>query len=296
MTVAELLADFEKYYFPTLSPNTQAGYKTNIHNHILPYIGNCDVMSVDRDLLDWFCDILVPLSNTSICYVLATLRSAYSWARRQHFFTSTALETYDFPRHDRPMITVYSDSEMLTLRRACSTLTPISVAVRLALCYGLRRGEILGLSDSSVDFFTPMLFIQRSVVYRSGDPIVTDGKTYSARRGVLLDLADRDFLRSFDQRPSNRFGYFLRDFDGSTYTQNRLYRDYVRLLDDCHLRRIRFHDLRHSYATYMMRHGVNSKIVSSTMGHSSVKVTLDLYSWADTSQQAACLNALKALG
>ena len=56
---------------------------------------------------------------------------------------------------------------------------------------------------------------------------------------------------------------------------------------------IRFHDLRHSYATLMLAKGVNAKIVSAVLGHSGVGVTLDIYSHPDVQMQQACLQAFK---
>ena len=55
---------------------------------------------------------------------------------------------------------------------------------------------------------------------------------------------------------------------------------------------IRFHDLRHSYATLMLKKGINPKIVSSVLGHSGVGITLDIYSHPDVSMQQRCLEVL----
>ena len=55
---------------------------------------------------------------------------------------------------------------------------------------------------------------------------------------------------------------------------------------------MRFHDLRHNYATYMYRHGVNVKTISTVLGHSSVKITMDIYAHPDLDIQRSCLQVL----
>ncbi|MBQ9802654.1 MAG: tyrosine-type recombinase/integrase, partial [Clostridia bacterium] len=78
------------------------------------------------------------------------------------------------------------------------------------------------------------------------------------------------------------------DYEGSPKTLDL---NFKRFMDLNNLPVIRFHDLRHSYATFMLYKGVNPKIVCNVLGHSSVKVTLDLYSHPDVSMQAVCLDA-----
>src|SRR5450631_1255119 len=75
-----------------------------------------------------------------------------------------------------------------------------------------------------------------------------------------------------------RFITSVAQFDGQPLQPRRLTHEWTRLLKDCDLPRIRFHDLRHAHATHLLSSGVHPKIASERLGHSKVGITMDLYS------------------
>lgn len=285
-------SEFVKHYLPTLASNTRSGYLVNLNLHLIPYLGDREVDDISFDDLDLLQkQLLSDLSPRSVRYVFMTLWSCLRWARSRGLYAGHIYVDYKLPRFLSFRPDVLSDDQMCILFDQFSGFRPVDICVRLAAAYGLRRGEILGLKISDIDFTAPALYVRRSLVWRNGLPVWSDGKTSSASRGILLSPEDADRLCRFDDRPAHDQHLFIRKDSGSTYTQSMLRTDFMRDLDAAKLPPVRFHDLRHSFASFMMRHGVNPKVVSSSMGHSSVSVTLSLYSWADLQSQSALLDA-----
>ena len=85
-------------------------------------------------------------------------------------------------------------------------------------------------------------------------------------------------------------GEFICDISASKLNYN-----FKKLLEDNNFKKMRFHDLRHSYATLMLAKNINPKIVQTVLGHSKIDTTLDIYSHEDLSLQANCINVWKYL-
>ena len=138
------------------------------------------------------------------------------------------------------------------------------------------------------------LYIRRTVSYDHGLK-VTPCKN-RRQRVILIDPDVAKRLRLYDEeRPRNPDGWFIRKADGSNVNPNSITKHFHKLRKRIGLPHIRFHDLRHSYATLMMENDVHPKTVQQILGHSSVKVTLDLYSHATVNQQQAALEVIRKI-
>ena len=284
MTLYELAADFTANYMRVrLRPSTERGYTVNLNTHILPRLGDVLVQDLTADDLDELtAELALTLSNKSIIYVHATLRKMLSYALKRGYILRSPYGTYDLPRVEQFRYNVWKEQDIhLALHLIAGT--EIEIPVTLALCYGLRRGECLGLIPSlDLDRRNNVLHIQRTRSVERGGLIVTPCKTKHSNRHILLQPKHARMIANchpgsyaFPHSPTildNKFKKFTKKHN---------------------LPQIRFHDLRHSYATFMLYKGVNPKIVSTVLGHSSVKVTLDLYSHPDIDMQRICLAAFQ---
>lgn len=288
MTLHNLAADFTKNYMQTrLQASTMRGYTVNLNNHILPRLGDITPQELTADDLDELtAELRGTLSNKSIIYVHATLRKMLAYALKRGYIEKSPYGTYDLPRVNAYRYNIWREEELLTALHQIKG-TNIEIPVTMALCYGLRRGECLGLIPSlDLDAKNNVLHVQRSRSVERGGLIVTPCKTKHSNRHILLKPEhSRLLLRSC---LPGQYAY-----DASPKTLDNNFKKFMELNN---LPLIRFHDLRHSYATYMLYKGVNPKIVSGVLGHSSVKVTLDLYSHPDVSMQSVCLDAFGTLG
>lgn len=292
MTLFELATDFDENYIARrLKLTTADGYRRNMRKHILPYLGPIDVEMIGYSNIDSLVKILEQqgLSNTTVIYVLATLRKMYSYAFKRGYCAINPLILYDFPRRDRYNYRVLAEDQVKQLLEGTSCRTDY-IAYMLAVRYGLRRGEILGLKDEDVN--AGRVYVMRTRAVVSGKEVVSTPKNGRFR---VIKLTEGDFkiIRAYQYaRRMNVDGYLLRSERGAAVSPAILDKHFRTQLRRLGLPAIRFHDLRHTYATIMLSHGVNPKIVSSVLGHSDIGITLDLYSHYSVDMQDACLAVL----
>ena len=282
---------YNNYCLINLKPTTCNGSRVNIENHIIPYIGALDADKITVDDVDELMEELFAkgLSKRSVRYVLAVLRKAFEFGMKRGYVQKNIIAVVDMPVPSRYAHTVWSDEEV---QRALSCVYScdfkedyVLPAVLLSLHYGLRRGEVLGLRWS--DFSKGSFKVCRTMTYINNKFVVTTPKN-GKFRSIMISDDDYKYLLAFHQRTvANKDGYLIRKSDGTSPTQLSV--TFKKFIRQNKLPDIRYHDLRHTYATYMLRHGVHPKIVSSVLGHSSIDITLDLYSHADISMQKACI-------
>ncbi|MDP9266351.1 MAG: site-specific integrase [Chloroflexota bacterium] len=166
----------------------------------------------------------------------------------------------------------------------------------LAVSSGMRQGEILALRWSDLDLDRASAQIQRSIQFLPGDRYVfTPPKTTKSRRKVELTKTvvaalRRHRARQIAERLASAGGWadldlVFADEAGGPTSPDRVRWAFQRVLKDAGLPRIRFHDLRHTAATLLLGCGVHPKIVSEMLGHSTIAITLDLYSHVTPTMQ-----------
>jgi integrase len=162
------------------------------------------------------------------------------------------------------------------------------VAVLLGVLCGLRRGEITALKWKSVDLERGQLSIEESTEQTRDGTRSKETKSGRAR-AVALPLFVADELSRHKVRQAEellKLGirisgdcHIVAQEDGRPVQPNSVTHEFVRILGAAaDLPRVRFHDLRHSHATHLLASGIHPKIAQERLGHSSVGITLDLYS------------------
>ncbi|WP_400942002.1 site-specific integrase [Lysinibacillus sp. NPDC086135] len=175
-------------------------------------------------------------------------------------------------------------------------------ALLAALC-GLRRGEILALRWRDVDLENGSLSIRESAEEVGKDVRYKETKSGKART-VAFGSTVREELKShkiaqaeeqlkLGMRPEAN-SFVVAQIDGKPLKPTSLTHEWVRLVAKTSLPRIRFHDLRHSHATQLLAAGVHPKIASERLGHSTIGITLDLYSHVMPGMQANAVEQVDA--
>lgn len=287
MTLADLAEEFDRNYMQTrLRASTIRGYQVNLKKHFLPFYGQTEVSSLTVEHLDNLTAILKKtLSNKSIVYVHSTVRKMFAYAIKRGYVGKTPYDLFDLPKVGRYHYRTLDRAEMKRMLQLCKG-TEIEVPVTLALCYGLRRGECLGVIPAEdLDRNARILHIQRTRSTEHGKEVCTPCKTEQSNRTILLSEEHANWLYGFQ--------------NGKAYAcpmlPRHLEKTFERFLQRNGFPKIRFHDLRHTYATFMLEQGVNAKIVSTVLGHSTVSITLDIYSHPSVRMQAPCLEAFRLL-
>lgn len=192
--------------------------------------------------------------------------------------------------------------EISRLLERCSTLDEFGPAIAIACCTGLRAGELLGLQWGDVDLAGKRLHVQRAMRrVRGQGKVCGPPKTASSVRVVRMMA---DVVPFFEQQrrwqrditgywPANEAPLFTQHMGGPLDHSN-LYRAFVAVLDELGLPRIRFHDSRHSFATWALSAGVPVKVVSEALGHANPTITMTVYQHVLPDMQEAGMGLMSA--
>lgn len=182
-----------------------------------------------------------------------------------------------------------------------------TLAVRLGLGAGLRNEEAVGLHWEDVDLDRGYLHIRRALTNAGGKNTEKEPKTRAGRRDIPIDSDLMARLRRWAQEqfgtedPRELHGvYVLADKDGEPMSHCTLIHKFATFAQDCHIigttgTPATYYSLRHTYATTMLRAGVDPKTVASLMGHSSVAMTLNVYASTDPAAKAAAGKVVEKL-
>ncbi len=163
----------------------------------------------------------------------------------------------------------------------------------LAATSGMRRSELAGADRELLDLNAGTLRIEDTRVVVAGQAIDSDGKSNSGVRTISLDPFTVDLVRRYlavldDERAAFGAGYdtshssLMRFEDGRRLHADTVTRRFNRLVDLAGVRRIRLHDVRHTYATLALDSGVHAKIVSDRIGHAHEGITVQIYGHRST--------------
>lgn len=162
--------------------------------------------------------------------------------------------------------------------------------IYFAINTGMRRGEILGLRWSDVDFESRLVSVRQTVQRVNDQGIIfkQTAKTDGSRRTIAISATVDETLQKFKRRQTKNkllHGPFYQDHDlvfsnenGTPLDPDGLSRGFRRIVKSLDIPEVRFHDLRHSHATLLMQQGEHPKVISERLGHSSITITMDLYS------------------
>jgi integrase len=173
----------------------------------------------------------------------------------------------------------------------------------LALNTGMRQGELLALKWDDVDLERGLLRVRRTLTHADKAFVLGEPKTKNSRRTIMLTTSAVAALRvhlSRQQEEIERMGslyqpgglIFATEAGTIINPSNLRNRSLKPLLKRAGLRAIRFHDLRHTCATLLLSKNINSKVVSEMLGHSSISITLDIYSHLLPDMQEKAAQAL----
>ncbi len=300
----DLLIDWLDVYSYKLSRNTYNGYCVNVYKHIIPNIGHIKVSELEPlDIEFMYRDLISSgLSSTTVLYVHNTLRSCFTFSFKKRMISDNIMNYVDSPKKRNFKPNVLTADEISSLLTVSKDL-PVFLPIVLALFLGLRRGEVLGLKWSDVDFNNKSIAIQRTLTrYKNDEYVLSDVKTSNSERVLLLPDSVLDILKFENNRCLHIrkviFGYnpndlIITDAKGDFFSPNVLDNNFKFVLSKAGItKRIRFHDLRHTNATLLLKNNIPAKIVSSMLGHSSVGITLDIYSHVLTNMQEPAVTVL----
>jgi integrase len=228
------------------------------------------------------------LSAKTVRNTHVVLRKALADAERLGLVPRNAAAAAKAPTARRPEFTTWSSDDVKQFFAAVHDDRLYALFVLLATT-GLRRGEALGLRWRDVDFDAGQLAVVQTLTTVGSETLISQPKSQRSRRTVYLDSETISVLKEHRRRQREDqlavgagwdrvSDLVFRDELGGSIHPDWLSREFRRLVAVAGAPCIRLHDLRHTHATLALKAGVHPKVVSERLGHSSIAITLDLYS------------------
>ena len=296
---------FEAYAKVKVRPSSHQTYKGYIENHIKPNIGDIPIEKLTSLQLQKFYRLLltegrVPriesekqpkgLSAKTVRNINQIISSALNLAIEQRLILTNPADACALPKLEhREMKTLPVEQLTSFLREAKES--GVFEMYYIELATGLRRGELLGLKWSDIDLEHGSLRVQRQIARIDGEIVEAPLKTKNAYRTLPLSADAIDVLKTQKKKCGNS-QYVFPSPTGGPISPDSVLHMLHRVLKRAGLPKVRFHDLRHTFATLALQNGVDIKTVSGMLGHFSAGFTLDTYAHVTTAAQKEAANTM----
>ena len=230
------------------------------------------------------------LSDSVVRKVHMLLHQALDAAVREHLIPNNPTNGTTIPKCNYAEKQILCDSQLDTFLEAIKEEKYWCDFFYTEIMTGLRRGEICGLKWSDLDIDTGKLCIQRSVSIKKGGGVnIGETKTDKGVRSITLPKSVIEMLRIRQKSAISEWIFPNLLNPELPISPAAVYRKLKAILKRAELPMIRFHDLRHTFATHAMQGGVDAKTLSGILGHTNASFTLDTYTHvtADMQQNAS---------
>ncbi len=289
LTVGEHLHNWLEGYVKTkCSHRTLDSHACIVENHLVPELGHIPLKQLQPQAIQaYYGKACEKLSGRSVHYHRRILSQSLKYAVRQGYLGRNPCEFVDPP---------------LSRKRAMRTLTPYEVEVLLdkarenhyypviytAVSTGLRQAELLGLRWRDIDLDMLSISVSQVLYKRKGICEFKEPKTSHSRRRVAMTPKLALFLRGYKAERELLYwqlgqglaldSLVFGNIEGKPLDPSVLSHDFAKIVKRAGLQNVRFHDLRHTFASLMLLRGAKPKVISEALGHASVAFTMDTYS------------------
>ena len=290
---------FELYAKPHIRPSTMNYYHRNIEQHIIPAIGDIPLNKLTTRDLQKLCNDLQSngrlrkvqkkekpgLSNSTVRGIHMMLHNALDRAMKEKLILSNPTENCIIPKIEKQEMKILRPDPISSYLNAAERRNALPMFY-LELVSGLRKGELTALLWSDLDIQNRTISVSKQYVKNpNGELALTRPKTETSVRKVSIPQEAVDLLISeHDKHPDNPY-MFPSPITGEMYYPDSIVNLHKKILKDAGLPHIRFHDLRHTFATLALQNGVDVKTVSSMLGHYDAGFTLRTYTHATRQMQ-----------
>lgn len=299
-TVAEWLRLwYELYAEPNVRPTTAASYRRNIELHVIPHIGDIKLNRLtSRELQKFYKDLLENgrlreaqkeknpgLSNSTVRGIHMMLHNALDRAVRERLILRNPTEDCIIPKLEKKEMKILRPEDIKAYLAAAER-RGILPMFYLELVSGVRKGELVALLWDDLDIELRTISVSKQALSRPGGEIVVNRpKTENSIRAISIPQEAVDLLVEEHQKHPDNPYMFPSPKTGGMYYPDSVVNLHKKLLQDAGLGYIRFHDLRHTFATMALQNGVDVKTVSAMLGHYDAGFTLRTYTHATRQMQ-----------
>ena len=295
----------------TVKLTTYASYEMMATRIIIPYFETLNIKLKElttEDIQEFYSAQLERVSANTVIHYHAVIHRALKYAVKIKTIQSNPAVNVERPRKEKFIGSFYDKKEINTLFDIIQD-HPLEVAIKLAAFYGLRREEIIGLKWTAIDFENNTLTIQHTVTECNLDgkhiEVASDtAKTDSSLRTMPLVTNFREMLLAKKEKQEHYrklcgrsyckeyLDYIFVNEMGERWKPRYLSDGFKRILEQNGLRRIRFHDLRHTCASLLLANNVPMKKIQEWLGHSDFSTTANIYAHLDYQSKISSAEAM----
>ena len=280
-----------------IKPTSLASYRNKIENHILPYLKNIPYTELTAADLEQFKinKLSEGFSSSYVSTMVVIIKSASKYVSQMYDCQDPFITVKSPKIHKKPAKLLSADQQT-KFAQACLRSGLPGLGCFMSLFLGLRIGEICGLKWENIDFTTSTLSVRNNVqrvTYEDGTSsvIVLPPKTYTSVRDIPLPQFVVDVLRKY-QRSGNIFVITGK----KKPTEPRAFTYHFKaILKKAGLPSVKYHSLRHAFASNFLRQTGDVKSLSEILGHSNAEITLKVYVHTSMEQKMSGMEKMAAL-
>lgn len=291
------------YALQNVASQTYSNYELIIRVHLIPSLGNYKLEKLTSTIVQSYYTNLKEnseLSNTSINYIHRILNHALKQAVKWQIITRNPCEATQPPRKDKYIALVLDNKEIDVLLEACKG-TPIYTPVIIALTTGMRLAEIAALQWKDINFDKKNIYINNTLQNIDRELVLKPTKNASSRRTVYmmellvehLKLLKTSMESNLNDSKTIDVQFVCAWEDFRPKDPHYISKKFRKIKSSLNITQIRFHDLRHTHATMLLKEGIHPKIVADRLGHSQISITLDTYSHVIPNMQKSAIEELE---
>ena len=288
----------DEYMMFTLRESTLESYGCLIRNQVKPFIGSKPLSALTTSEMQKFYNKIKKegrvrehpihgkaLADSMVRGIHMMLHEALDMAVKERLIVKNPTNGTTVPKCNYAEKQVLVDSQLDTFLAAIEAYPEWVDFFYTEVMTGLRKGEICGLKWSDVDFDSGKLRVQRAVTRQKGGIRIGETKTDTGMRVIVLPPSVLDLLRRRKAEALSEWIFYKLTNPCEPMSPDAAYRKLKIILKNAELPLIRFHDLRHTFATHATDGGVDPKTLSGILGHTNASFTLDTYTHVTTDMQ-----------
>jgi integrase len=284
-----------------VKPTTYSNYVRLIKRHIIPNLGDLKLQEITHEIIQEFVYQLVEqkFASGTIRNIFNIVKKALQVAVRRNYLIDNPCKNIVLPKTTTKKINALSLQDQRKLEEFALKEKDCSPVI-LALYSGMRIGEISGLKWEDIDFEKNLIHVKRTIARITNEKntsrktMLISGSPKSLTSARVIPLADNLKNYLLEKKASSITKHVISCNGGIAEPRIISYR-FKKMIQKINIADIRFHSLRHTFATRCLERGVDIASLSQILGHHSTKLTLDTYADSLLENRQAAIRSIDAL-